>query len=332
MRGKKTTKATQECVSARLSSATARARHISAQCLRKHRGGLLATLLAGGRGSHSPGSPPAPQRHVAGPTNAAEPPVPGREGKNAPVPTPTCGCQRPRGRRTGGTRRRARPLLPGDPQRAADTPRGGGAGAARGETRPGAGAVPCSPSRRTPALGGQCPAATGLSAPLTCHGSDVPECRSPESQHEEPRDRHAPLQLHRSRTTILPPAPGAAGGSHRPCGRRRRRQRLGQPREAARYRARPGGCGDAQTSGSGRSEPQENLLWGSGAGQWGRVGSAPVRSPPPGDLPLPAWPPRRHSAGRWVGRSVGPSVPAQPPPPPSGNGALGRSPRAVLPL
>lgn len=326
MRGKKTTKATQECVSARLSSATARARHIPAQCLRKHRGGLLATLLAGGRGSHSPGSPPAPQRHVAGPTNAAEPPVPGREGKNAPVPTPTCGCQRPRGRRTGGTRRRARPLLPGDPQRAADTPRGGGAGAARGETRLGAGAVPCSPSRRTPALGGQCLAATGLSAPLTCHGSDVPECRSPESQHEEPRDRHAPLQLHRSRTTILPPAPGAAGGSHRPCGRRR--QRLGQPREAARYRARPGGCGDAQTSGSGRSEPQENLLWGSGAGQWGRVGSAPVRSPPPGDLPLPAWPPRRHSAGR----SVGPSVPAQPPPPPSGNGALGRSPRAVLPL
>lgn len=336
MREKKPTKATQECVSAQLSSATVRARHIPAQCLREPRGGLLATLLAGRRGSHSsvsPPAPPAPERHVAGPTNAAETPVPRPGGAKRAGPDPTCGCPRPRGRRTGRTRRsRAAPgrscpaTLSGLPALVEVAERELPAG----RPGPAAAAEPRSPSRRTRGLGGQCPAATGLSAPLTCHGSDVPECHSPESQHEEPRDRHAPLQLHLSRTTILPPAPGAAGGSHRPCRRRRRRQRLGQPRVAARYRARPGGYGDAQTSGSGRGESQENLLRGDGAGWWGRVGSGPLRSGRRRRAISPCRLGRRGATLR--GRSVRPSVPAQPPPPPSGNGALGRSPRAVLPL
>lgn len=228
-------------------------------------------------------------------------------------PDPTCGCPRPRGRRTGRTRRPgAAPgrSCPATLSGLSTLVEVGERELPAGRLGPAAGAVPCSSSRCTRGLGGQCPAATRLSAPLTCHGSDVPECCSPESQHEEPRDRHAPLQLHLSRTTILSPAPGAAGGSHRPC-RRRRRQRLGQPRVAARYRVRPAGYGHAQTSGSGRGEPRENLLRGDGAGRWGRVTSAPLRSPPPGDLPLPAWPPRRHSVGLSVRPSVPPSLPSR---------------------
>lgn len=99
---KKPTKATEECASARLSSATARARHRPEQCLREPWRGLLAALLAGRRGSHSSGSPPAPERHVAGPTNAAETPVPGREGQNAPAPTPPVAARGPAAAAPGG--------------------------------------------------------------------------------------------------------------------------------------------------------------------------------------------------------------------------------------
>lgn len=63
---KQTTKATQECVIARLSSAAIRARQIPEQCLRKQRGGLsglpLTTLClpAGGRGWQHPAQPGLP--------------------------------------------------------------------------------------------------------------------------------------------------------------------------------------------------------------------------------------------------------------------------------
>lgn len=131
LRREKPRKATQECVSAQLSSAAIRARQIPEQCLRKQGGlfGLRFTtpyLRAGEARSapNSPGSPPgtppgtaAPERHVAGPaagpTDAAG--VGGRErGGNGPVPAPTCGCQRPPHRADLASQSRARPPLSSD--------------------------------------------------------------------------------------------------------------------------------------------------------------------------------------------------------------------------
>lgn len=97
------------------------------------------------------------------------------------------------------------------------------------------------------------------------------------------------------RFSSIAPAPPSSpcsrrrGGSHRPC---RRRWGWGSP-------ASPGGFGDAQTSGT-------SLGRTCCAARWGRVGSGPVQWPPPGDLPLPARPPRRHSAGPSVRPSVCP--------------------------
>lgn len=241
-------------------------------------GGLLAALLTGGRGSHSPGSR-APRRwpHERGGA--------GRGKKRRPRPPPVA-ARGPAAAEPGGPRRRARPLLPGDPQRAADTRRGGGAGAARGQTRPGGRSRARSPSRRTGVSGGSAPPPPGCQprSPATAATS-----RSAAAQSPSTRSRGIAMLRFSSIAPASPSsrsAPGAAGGSHRPCGRRR--QRPGQRRVAARHRARPRGYGDAQTSGSGRGEPRENLLRGDGAGRLGsgRVRSGPLaaagRSPPAG--------------------------------------------------
>lgn len=123
-----------------------------------------------------------------------------------------------------------------------------------------------------------------------------------------------------------PSAPGAAGDSHRP----RKQQQLRQPLLGARHGTPPWRLpgtlkllAAAPAGASRRTVPP-------GGDEAARSG--PVRSPPPGSLPLPA---RSRSAASPHGstrRSVGRSVPPQPPPSPPGNGALGRSLRAVLPL
>lgn len=118
---------------------------------------------------------------------------------------------------------------------------------------------------------------------LTCRGGGaVPERRSPESQQEEARQSHAPLQLHRSRTTIVPRLLGSAG----------------LPREAA---------GNLQllSGGEQRSGAAAGAGPGAGAGRSPPAGAQPLGGSWAGPVPPPPPPPRPGNGGAGRPRRAG---------------------------
>jgi len=169
----------------------------------------------------------AAARERCGPPVAPSRPVPSRRGTAAPAsrrlsPAGHRAAPEVKLRKTSSegspTKARER-LAPGFPQGIPE----------RGKRRGDASAVPsgfpspppsAAPAPRSPApRARRAPATCGGVGPvsppgcqrLTCRHGAVPKRRSPQSQQEEPRQRHAPPQLHLSRTTILPRLLGSAG-------------------------------------------------------------------------------------------------------------------------
>lgn len=192
---------------------------------------------------------------------------------------------------------------------------------------------PAAPPAAPRELGGHCPtappcgsgpqraAATLLARQRTVRPSHLPRPRRPGAPQPTvpargaagwPCSASAPSLPHHH----PPPSSRRRGGSHRPR-RRRRRQRLRLLREAAGtlklLAAAPAGAmGRRPRLGSTERVSRGGCVAGAAAG----------RSPPAG-----AQPPLSSTSARV--RT--PAAPRSPPSPP-GNGALGRSPRAVLPL
>lgn len=195
---------------------------------------------------------------------------------------------RPPHRADQAPRRRARPLLPGDPQRAVDTRRGGGEGAARGETRPGGrsralqllplhpgsrGAVPRRhravspahlPRQRRPGVPQpRVPARGAAGSPCSASAPSLPH--------------HHPLPCSRRRGGLPPPVQAAAAATAAGAAPRRRPipGSPGRLRARSNFWLRPGRASGESASGRRR-----------GSVGPGHVRSAPVaaagRSPPAG--------------------------------------------------